>query len=84
MTAKPIRIVFSHWNRRQTLLALQLARMSGRRTAAQELSQARAELVRLRAKLERAEYRYQLARSIIDRGEAMEALASCDPMETIH
>jgi hypothetical protein len=83
--AKRIGIVLSHRNSRRSMLqALAIGRICGQRAAERELSQARADIVRLRAKLERAEDRYRLARSIIDRGDGIAALQSRDPLATIH
>jgi hypothetical protein len=81
---KPIGFVLNGRYRRQTLQALAIGRVSGRRAAEQGLADARAEVVKLKARLQRAEDRLQLARSIIARGEAIKALQTRDPLTSIH
>jgi hypothetical protein len=78
-------------NRRAILEALQSGRRFGLRAAQDAVEQARRELVAvrgeaeaLRAQLTRAQERYRIAKEIIARADAIDAMHERDPMVTLH
>jgi hypothetical protein len=79
-------IVLDHDPRKRAavLQALQAGRRYGKRAAYQTIDALAEELAATRAELQRLRERCAMARDIIRRADAIEALESRDPMATIH